>query len=116
MSSNGHGGARLGAGRPKRSKSIAAKRDIRSLLEKYPIMPLGFMLEVVNSPNAPYKLRASMAKAAAPYIHARLSPIIFEDLVPPQYTIDVRMLDDDELRQFMHIQMKAQVRIREDEA
>jgi hypothetical protein len=38
-------------------------------------MPLDYMLRVMRDPNVPARRRDEMAKAVAPYLHARLAPI-----------------------------------------
>jgi hypothetical protein len=108
MPTNGHGGARAGAGRP-RGASVA-KRRIQSLREKYPKMPLQYMLEVINSDKFSHKQRMAMAKAGAPYVHARLAAATIESTLPPQrYAIDPDKLDENELIFMQRIMMKAGV-------
>ena len=61
-------------GRPKGSRN---KRTC-ALLEAAQVggeMPLDYMLRVMRDPSAPPKRRDEMAKAAAPYVHAKLSSI-----------------------------------------
>lgn len=82
--SNGRGGARKGAGR---KKGVATKktREIADKAASEGITPLEYMLEVMrNEPPAglegPQLLSAHMmrfeaAKAAAPYIHPKLSAV-----------------------------------------
>lgn len=38
-------------------------------------MPLDYMLRVMRDPSAPAKRRDEMAKAVAPYVHAKLSSV-----------------------------------------
>ncbi len=84
---NGHGGARKGAGRPKGSKGKKTKIDdfvadvtetmvpgaAKEMLPDHAITPLQYLLYLVNTKGAPRKLRFEAAKAAAPYLHPRLS-------------------------------------------
>ena len=72
------GGFRVGAGRPKGSKG-KTKKTICTIVQKTEPTtagaenqtPLSYMLSVMNDPRADKELRARMAIAAAPYIHAR---------------------------------------------
>jgi phage terminase small subunit len=81
------GGARVGAGRPKNGQ-IKAKASIpeagrtpaspvagpRAPEVDQPVTvksPLQYMLDVMNDSGADEKLRAQMAVAAAPYMHAK---------------------------------------------
>lgn len=68
------GGAREGAGR----KVGSATKKTREIAEKAVaegITPLEFMLNRMRDDGAPMEDRMDMAKAAAPYIHAKLSSI-----------------------------------------
>jgi hypothetical protein len=61
-------------GRPRGSRN----KRTRAFLEAAQAggeMPLDYMLRVVRDPNAPAKRRDEMAKAAAPYVHAKLASI-----------------------------------------
>ena len=68
------GGRRLGAGRPtgaatKRTREIAD----RAVAEG--VSPLEYMIGVMRDPAAEPSRRDDMAKAAAPYLHPRLSSV-----------------------------------------
>lgn len=69
-----HGGARPNAGRKPGAlnKATAAARE---KAEAEGIMPLDFMLKIMRDEDATRAERMDMAKAAAPYVHARLSSI-----------------------------------------
>ena len=69
-----HGGARSGAGR-KRNTVNKATAKAREKAEASGILPLDFMLEIMRDTQADRSERLDMAKAAAPYIHAKLSSI-----------------------------------------
>lgn len=69
-----HGGARSGAGRKKGAASRADARA-RQEAEAGGITPLEFMLSVMRDDMVPRAERMDMAKAAAPYIHAKLSSV-----------------------------------------
>lgn len=66
----GNGGRRPGAGRPKGAKS---RKDsllhVKSLREKYPVMPLEHWLTILNDEGASIENRCQAAFAAAPYVH-----------------------------------------------
>ncbi len=69
-----HGGAREGAGRKPGSirKATAAAQ---AKAAETGILPLDFMLSRMRDEEAPIADRMDMAKAAAPYLHAKLSNI-----------------------------------------
>lgn len=68
------GGQRPNAGRPAGAISKATKKA-KEAAEAGGIMPLDFMLEVMRDELADRAERLDMAKAAAPYVHAKLSSI-----------------------------------------
>jgi len=68
------GGKRPGAGRPPGALNKASKAA-REMAEATGITPLEFMLQVMRDEEAPRTERLDMAKAAAPYVHARLSAV-----------------------------------------
>lgn len=84
-----------GPGRPKGSKNKRNQEILRKAQESGKL-PLEYMLEVMRDPKTDAPRRDEMAKAAAPYLHARLAaishsgpqggPIQTEDLtgIPPQ--------------------------------
>lgn len=68
------GGKRPGAGRPKG----AANKKTREIAERAiqeGITPLEYMLRLLRDESADPQMRFEAAKAAAPYIHPRLSSI-----------------------------------------
>jgi hypothetical protein len=71
---NNHGGKREGAGRPKGSKN-KPKFELPEQRERYANVetPLDFMLAVMRDPLADFRRRDDMAKAAAPYCHAKIT-------------------------------------------
>jgi hypothetical protein len=84
--SNGRGGARKGAGRKAGSASVKT-REIADRASVEGITPLEFMLEVMRRSSdhedpkvqvAREAMRFEAAKAAAPYIHPRLSSVEVE--------------------------------------
>ena len=68
------GGQRIGAGR-KPGAVNRATAAAREKAEATGITPLEFMLQVMRDEQAERSERLDMARAAAPYIHARLSSV-----------------------------------------
>lgn len=66
------GGPRPNAGRPTGAINKATKKA-KERAEASGIMPLDFMLQVMRDEGADRAERLDMAKAAAPYVHARLT-------------------------------------------
>jgi len=66
------GGARTGAGRPRGSASQKT-REIADRAASEGITPLDYMLSILRDTEADKGQRFEAAKAAAPYIHPRLS-------------------------------------------
>lgn len=69
-----HGGARPGAGR---RAGVPNKRtaELQAEVEASGITPLDFMLKIMRDENADEAKRIDCAKAAAPYVHAKLSSV-----------------------------------------
>lgn len=68
------GGAIPGAGRPKGAINKTSKELIAKATEGG-ITPLEYMLKIMRNEDADPLIRNDMAKAAAPYIHPKLSSI-----------------------------------------
>jgi hypothetical protein len=76
-------GKRRGAGRPKGSKNkVKARVDemmhraiASAALAGKKWTPLEWFLFILNDPDTPRRERTEVAKAAAPYLHARLNAI-----------------------------------------
>lgn len=68
------GGARAGAGR---KKGVPNKRTqlVQDAVAASGITPLDFMLKVMRDPKKPFDMRLDAAKAAAPYVHAKLQSV-----------------------------------------
>ena len=74
MTEKTHGGARTGAGRkPGAIRKATAAAQAKAAATG--ILPLDFMLNHMRDEKAPIAERLDMAKAAAPYVHAKLSSI-----------------------------------------
>lgn len=71
------GGKREGAGRPKGSKSKATldREALRERIVRKGTTPLEYMLTIMRDHTQTDRLRAEMAKAAAPYVHSALKAI-----------------------------------------
>lgn len=69
------GGQRPGAGRPKGSKHTVNESIRCEIAQSGAETPLEYMLRVMCDPNASDKRRDDMARAAAPYMHARLESV-----------------------------------------
>ena len=83
------GGARPGAGRPPGvpSKTLGGKE---AAVAKTGVTPLSYMLEVMRNPEESASRRDEMAKAAAQYVHPRLSSVDYADVNAP---IDIAAID-----------------------
>lgn len=68
------GGKREGAGR-KQGSLTAKSRQVAERAAEEGITPLEFMLQVLRDDSHPLERRIDVAKAAAPYIHARLNAV-----------------------------------------
>lgn len=87
------GGARKGAGRP-RGKSARIDAEARQKALTGGLTPLDYMLSLLRDAKLSTEDRFEAAKAAAPYVHARLAAVEHSG------TVDVRQardMTDDEL-------------------
>ena len=73
-----HGGTRNGAGRPKGARNQRTLAMLEAAASGGE-MPIPYMLRVMRDENAPDRRRDDMAKAAAAYLHCKLSSIEEED-------------------------------------
>lgn len=69
-----HGGVRSGAGR-KHGSTNKIDQEARRKAVEGGITPLDYMLSVLRDENRPDDERMDAAKAAAPYLHAKLAAI-----------------------------------------
>ena len=79
-----HGGSRPGAGR----KPGTINRFSKDLLEKASrsgLLPVDYMLGVMRDESLDTRLRIDAARAAAPYVHQKLS-VISVDVTTPDVT------------------------------
>lgn len=76
-----HGGPRPNSGRPKGAKSkttIAKEAVLTEVLARAvqdETTPLEVMLTIMRDPESPAAMKFEAAKAAAPYVHPRLSQV-----------------------------------------
>lgn len=70
----GKGGKRPGAGRPK-GKASKLDARVRAKAAEDGLLPLEYMLRVMRDTRTKQPRRDDMAKAAAPYLHAKLSSV-----------------------------------------
>ncbi len=68
------GGARAGAGR-KKGGTNQRTRELREAVAVGGELPLDYMLRVMRDPTADHSRRDDLSKAAAPYLHSRLSTV-----------------------------------------
>ena len=68
-----HGGYRANSGRPKGSRNKRTIATLDGLVSEMNITPLDFLTSVYMDENQDPKIRVDAAKAAAPYVHAKLS-------------------------------------------
>lgn len=84
-SNTGKGGARVGAGRKKGAPNKRTQ-EIMAKVEATGITPLDYMLNILRTPDLPANakvmakiahnnMRFEAAKAAAPYVHAKLASV-----------------------------------------
>lgn len=76
--------------RPKGSRNRITKARLEAA-ESSGILPLDYMLAVMRDPNADEKRRDEMARAAAPYLHAKLQAI--EHSGPNGGPVEVRAIE-----------------------
>lgn len=68
------GSPRPNAGRPKGRKNNKTLEQVQAVTASG-LSPLEYLLSVMRDPNADEGKRIDAAKAAAPYVHARLQPV-----------------------------------------
>lgn len=68
------GGAREGAGR-KKGAATRMNEEARAKAAEGGLMPLDYMLSILRDEDMPADARMDAAKAAAPYVHAKLASV-----------------------------------------
>jgi len=69
-----HGGRRAGSGRKKSGTNRLDTKARQQAMESG-ISPLDYMLSIMRNPDSTAAQKMEAAKAAAPYVHARLAHI-----------------------------------------
>lgn len=69
-----HGGKRPGAGRPKGARNQKTKKQ-EELIRETGITPLEYLTRIYQDESQEDRIRIDAAKAAAPYVHAKLSQV-----------------------------------------
>jgi phage terminase small subunit len=69
------GGARPGAGRPKGSASRKSLEVANEAASSGQVLPLAFLLEVLNSPASTRAQKIRAAEVACPFVHPRLNAV-----------------------------------------
>lgn len=87
------GGARKGAGR-KPGAATRFNEQARAKAAEGGILPLDYLLAILRDDTKPQEVRIDVAKAAAPYVHARLAAVEHSGHVDLKHARDV---SDDEL-------------------
>jgi hypothetical protein len=82
-----HGGPRTGAGR-KPGAATKLNEAARIAAAEGGTMPLDYMLELLRNVHLPSDTRFEAAKAAAPYVHAKLASV--EMTGDPENPLNVR--------------------------
>ena len=75
-------------GRPKGSRNKRTKVLLEAAAAEGE-MPIDYMLRIMRDPNAKATRRDEMAKAAAPYLHPRLSAAVVEQDAPSQIVFEI---------------------------
>ncbi len=68
------GGTRLGAGRPRGSRSSKTLERLAQI-DSTGVTPLAYLLTVLRDEGNPMPVRMDAAKAAAQYVHPRLAAV-----------------------------------------
>ena len=75
MYQEGHGGVRVGAGRPSGARNKRPTYQAVKAMMVGEQSPLDFLLDVMRDDRNDVQLRVMAAKAAAPYIHRQLKSV-----------------------------------------
>lgn len=89
-----HGGARAGAGR-KPGQSTKMNEEARKRALEGGTSPLDYMLAQMRDEGNSRELRMDAAKAAAPYVHARLAAVEHSGKLAVSHEDALNELDDE---------------------
>ncbi|VAX07940.1 hypothetical protein MNBD_ALPHA03-1265 [hydrothermal vent metagenome] len=87
------GGARINAGR-KKGVPNGKTQKLREEIEKTGLTPLQYLTEQYQNESNDADVRLDAAKAAAPYIHARLSAVQMDANIHFTHEDALALLDD----------------------
>jgi hypothetical protein len=93
----------------KTQKKTAQGREVNAFRSRYGVLPLEYMLKVLNNDKLPMRLRCNMAEAAAPFLHQKLKAIAIDDDVggPKKHNLDLTKLSKEELDELDQILAKS---------
>lgn len=88
-----------GGGRPKGSLNKRTYLTVEHYRENFDVLPLDYLLGILNDSRATKSRKFDAARAAAPYLHSRLSSteLTGKGGGPVQWGIDLSKLNDEEL-------------------
>jgi hypothetical protein len=89
-----HGGSRTGAGR-KPGQTTKLNQEARERALESGISPLDYMLGLLRDDKNPSDVRFEAAKAAAPYVHARLAAVEHSGDMTMRHEDALNELDDE---------------------
>jgi hypothetical protein len=97
--------------RKTRKKTVANNdpgQDVNSFRSRYEVLPLEYMLKVINDDKRPMELRCEMAAVALPFLHQKLKAISIDEIAGPEEdSLDLSKLTDEELEQLEQILAKS---------
>jgi hypothetical protein len=100
----GKGGANPGAGRPKGSRNKRTL-ELQRQIEESGLTPLAYLLSVMRNEQAEEPLRLEAAKAAAPYVHSRLSSIEMKAEIEEKRVVKREPLTSEEWAQKRNVEL-----------
>lgn len=89
-----HGGKRPGSGR-KPGASTKLNQKAREIAAEGGLMPLDYLLSIMRNTKLPQPARVDAAKAAAPYVHAKLAAIEHSGGISVSHEDALAELDDE---------------------
>jgi hypothetical protein len=93
-----------GAGRPKGSRNKRTL-ELQRKIEESGLTPLAYLLSVMRNEQAEEPVRLEAAKAAAPYVHSRLSSIEMYADVKVQRKVAREPLSEEELAKRFNVEL-----------
>jgi hypothetical protein len=93
----------------KKTVAIDHGREVNSFRSRFRVLPLEYMLRVINDDKLPDELRDRMAAAALPFLHHKLAAITPDDVDPPEKTsLDLSKLTPAEREQLKRLLAKSE--------